>query len=79
MGKGGAQLGKAVKGKDPEQAKQNADTKQNAAAEKPALLRVDEELARLQEYERLAQLAEATRRRLKVCAPPVFYEAKVQN
>lgn len=64
-GRGGAQLGKAVKGKSKERKKDKKGAggkAQTAAGEK----QLSEDIRMLEEYERLNKLAEAQRNRLKV-------------
>ena len=64
-GRGGAQLGKAVKGKSKERKKDKKGVggkAQTAAGEK----QLSEDIRMLEEYERLNKLAEAQRNRLKV-------------
>ncbi len=74
MGKGGAQLGKSLKGKTKEQvlqaAQQQAEQKKVELAEVAATTQLDDDVKQMAEYERLAKLAEAHRQRLKVCSCP---------
>ena len=64
MGRGGAQLGKAVKGKSKERKKDKAvvgKAKENASEKQ-----LSEDIRMLEEYEKMNKMAEAQRTRLKV-------------
>lgn len=62
MGKGGAQLGKAVKGKSKERKKDKKSKLKDSVTEK----QLSEDIKMLEEYEKLNKLSEAQRQRLKV-------------
>lgn len=62
MGRGGAQLGKAVKGKSKERKKDKKSKLKETVTEK----QLSEDIRMLEEYEKMNKLAEAQRTRLKV-------------
>lgn len=75
-GRGGAQLGKAVKGKSKER---KADASKKKPAGKFADAQLTEDIKMLEEYEKLNKLAEAQRIRLKKLQQQEEYNSKINK
>jgi hypothetical protein len=75
MGKGGAQLGKAVKGRSKEKKKEKKSKLGTNLTEK----QLNDDIKMLEEYERMNKLAEAQRLRLKKLQQQEVYNTKLNK
>lgn len=80
MGRGGAQLGKAVKGKSKERRKDaKRATKPGSAGAAGQNAQLSEDMRLLEEYERMSRQSEAQRRRLKQLLQQESYNTRLNR